>query len=149
MIIKINFKIEINRSEKKGSLTLALFVQSVKESISMWRAFTLCMHDFFLFVPGLLHWFDYQRQHQLLPNVQAHVPASAGDDGDQSCSASRPGGFSSPVLRALPKRFPAHVSDSQNIQLHSARATTMNSTEPSLSCPRAKPCWNRHWHSNC
>lgn len=91
------------------------------------------MFEFILPIPGLLHWFDYQWQHQLLPNVQAHVPASASDDGDQSCSASWSRGFSTPVLRALPKRFPAHVSDSQNIQWHSARATMLNYTEPSVS----------------
>ncbi|KAL0156799.1 hypothetical protein M9458_048045, partial [Cirrhinus mrigala] len=56
----------------------------------------------------LLHRSDYERQHQLLSNVQAHVPASAGDDGDQSRGTSRPGGFSPAILGALPKRFPAH-----------------------------------------
>lgn len=69
---------------------------------------------YFVFsILGLLHWFDHQWQHQLLPNVQACVPASASDDGDQPCSTSRPWRFGTAVFWALSKCFPAHVSDSR------------------------------------
>lgn len=61
-------------------------------------------------LPGLLHRSDYQRQHQLPPHVEAHVPTPAGYDGDQSRGAPRSRRFGAPVCGVLPQRLPAHVS---------------------------------------
>ena len=65
---------------------------------------------FCLSILGLLYGPHHQRQHQLLPYVQAGVPSQAGHDGHQPRRAPRPGRFRSTVLGTLPQRITTHVS---------------------------------------